>query len=67
MNLGSAKDILFEEKDGRTKISLTTPPTKEVPFLGIQIEAPNKMLESIFSDDIENSIAEAMVEAGIKI
>ncbi|MBE7703860.1 MAG: hypothetical protein E7Z89_07415 [Cyanobacteria bacterium SIG28] len=67
LNLSSAKDILFEEKDGRTKISLTTPPTKEVPFLGIQIEAPNKMLESIFSDDIENSIAEAMVEAGIKI
>lgn len=67
LSLGSAKNMLFEEKDGRTKISLNAQPVKEVPLFGIQIEAPNKIFESIFGDDIENSVQDMIMNGGIEI
>ena len=67
IDLKPTKNILFEQKDNRTKISISSNPTKEVPFLGIQLEAPNKMLESIFGGELEDALPELIKKTGFMI
>ena len=67
IDLNPTKNILFEQKDNRTKILISHNPTKEVPYLGFQLEAPNKMLESIFGGELEESLPKLMKNIGFMI
>lgn len=64
LKLDSKNNILFEKHDDKVKISLSPSPTKEVPYLGIQLEAPNKMFESIFGGELEETLPDLLKKSG---